>query len=59
MKWIETKNGNLINLENVYRIFLDGKEVNFRFTSSSCIYEEFDTEKDAEARLEELKKKLL
>ena len=59
MKWIETKNGNLINLENVYRIFLDGKEVSFRFTSSACIYEEFDTEKDAEARLKELKKALL
>jgi metal-sulfur cluster biosynthetic enzyme len=59
MKWIETKTGNLINLENVYRIFLDGNEVHFRFTSSACIYEEFDTEKDAEARLEELKKKLL
>lgn len=59
MKWIETKSGNLINLENVYRIFLDGKEVNFRFTSSAFIYEEFDTKKEAEARMEELKKKLL
>ena len=49
----------MVNLEHVDYIFLDGKEVNFRFTSNACVYEEFDTEKDAEARLEELKKKLL
>lgn len=59
MKWIETKRGNLINLEDVDYIFLYGKEVNFRFTANECVYEEFDTEKEAEARLEELKKKLL
>lgn len=59
MKWIEQKNGIMVNLEHVDYIFLDGKEVNFRFTSNACVYEEFDTEKDAEARLEELKKKLL
>ena len=59
MKWIETKRGTLINLENVYYIFLDGKEVNFWFMDNACVYEEFDTEKDAEAQLEELKKKLL
>ena len=59
MKWIETKRGTLINLENVHYIFLDGKEVNFCFTDNACAYEEFDTEKDAEAKLEELKKKLL
>ncbi len=59
MKWIELKNGIMVNLEYVDYIFLDGKEVNFHSTSDACVYEEFDTEKDAEARLEELKKKLL
>lgn len=59
MKWIETKRGNLINLEDVYYIFIDGKEVNLCFADNACVCEEFDTEKDAEARLEELKKKLL
>jgi len=60
MKWIETKRGNLINLEDVYHIFLDGKRSKLSvLRPNACVYEEFDTEKDAEARLEELKKKLL
>lgn len=59
MKWIETKIGNLINLENLCRIFLDGKEVCYSFASGEYGEEEFDTEKEAKARLEELKKKLL
>ena len=59
MKWIETKNVNLINLENVCRILSDEKKVFFCFSSGEYCYEEFYTEKDAEARLEELKKKLL
>ena len=58
MKWIESDNGNLINLENVYNIFLNEKEVCYRFASGVGV-EKFDTEKEAEARLEELKKKLL
>ena len=59
MKWIELKNGITVNLENVYYIALDGKEVNFHFADNEYACEEFDTEKDAEARLKELKKKLL
>ncbi|MDO4157100.1 MAG: hypothetical protein Q4D37_10035 [Oscillospiraceae bacterium] len=59
MNWIESNNGNLINLENVCHIFLDEKEVCYCFVSGTYGAEEFDTEEEAKKRMEELKKKLL
>ena len=60
MKWIELKNGDVVNFEHVdYISKSTSDEVLIHCVSNDYFVEKFETEEDAEARLEELKKKLL
>ena len=60
MKWIELKNGFMVNLENISFIGLvDKKGIEFFDASDESCSEIFDTEEEAKKRMEELKKALL
>ncbi len=60
MKWIEMENGDVVNFEHVDCISKSASdEVLIHCASGDYFIEKFETEEDAEARLEELKKKLL
>ena len=60
MKWIEMENGDVVNFEHVdYISKSSSDEVLIHCASGDYFVEKFETAEDAEARLEELKKKLL
>ncbi len=60
MKWIELKNGIMVNLENIsFIVLVDKKGIEFFDASDEPCSEVFDTEEEAKKRMEELKKKLL
>lgn len=57
MKWIELKDGDLVNLENVETIVLkaDTYEVLYWVAPERCAYEKFETLELAKARMSEIK----
>ena len=60
MKWIELKNGIMVNLENIsFIVTVDKKGIEFFDASDEPCSEVFDTEEEAKKRMEELKKVLL
>lgn len=56
--WFELNSGNLVNLENVQHITLEGEYVVYHFTNDRLCAESFKSPSDAQHRMEELKKLL-
>ena len=56
--WIELNSRDLVNLENVQQITLEGTYVAYHFTNDKLCAESFKSPSDAQHRMEELKKLL-
>lgn len=54
MNWLELNSGNLVNLENVQHITLEGAYVVYHFTNDKLCAESFNSPTDAQNRMEEI-----
>lgn len=52
--WLELNSGNLVNLENVQYIALEGTCVVYYFTNTKVCMESFESPTDAQHRMEEI-----
>lgn len=57
--WIELNNGNLVNLEKVRCIIVQGQRVTYWFSENDSRVEIFNSSRDAKYWMEELRIKLL
>lgn len=56
--WLELNNGNLVNLEKVTCIILQGQRIDYWFSEDDKGVETFNSPTDAQHRMKELKKLL-
>lgn len=56
--WIETNRGDLVNLEKVRCIIIKGQKITYWFSEDDSCVEIFDFSRDAQHRMENLKKLL-
>lgn len=59
MNWLELNNGNLVNLEKVRCIIVQGQRVTYWFSENDSRVEIFNSSRDAQYWTEELRIKLL
>lgn len=57
--WIQTDSGYLVNLEKVRCIIVQGQRVTYWFSENDSRVEIFNSSRDAQYRMEELRIKLL
>lgn len=58
MNWLELNSGNLVNLEKVRCIIIQRQKVTYWFSEDDSCVEIFNSSRDAQHRMEELKKLL-
>lgn len=56
--WIELNNGKLVNIEKVTCIEIEEGVIVYRFSVDGCVVESFKSSRDAQHRMEDLKKLL-